>query len=1278
MKRSGRKLLGILLSASIIATAVFPMQGMAVEKIDHVVEQEAQTEENATQEETTETTVPNDITQAEETNEPTVEPPAKETDDSTIIPPPETDDSATEPPMTETDDSAIEPPAKETDDSAIEPPAKEMDDFEIEPPTKETDEHSTRPATKETDEPSIMPFSYDINMPVIESFEFEENGRELTKKDTLHFKLSAYDADRVIKNIRVVIRRKNSSSTKSVTFHKSEESENLYTGTFDCSSLVSYGGDYYVEMIRLEDETNNYVDWPVVEDGKYRYTFKFKDTGTFTVSNYQIERVSSESDGKLRVGDKVTCTAQVECEDIEMGSAYFHIKTVNSPSCSKNVSMSYNAETKTLTGTYQVEKNTYPSEWEVEYIRIYSERQAFYFYPKKEEPNKDLKFTVVNEDYDAEKPVIKSITIDKNGQTVKAGEKVSIKVKVEEKNPSNPMIIRFTPQASGVSYLTCYLYLNNNTMEHEYTGTINITQNSYPTKWELTYLSLSDENGNTTFLSDFKPDWSTSRPWHYTVDPEGYLDDTKPPVIESITIDKNGQMLHPGDTVTLTVKVDEEHPSSWAYASFYPQVSNVSGNESMSLHYNADTKEYTGSISITNNTYPCEWMLTSLSVTDIKDHLTTLNYFKPDWRETCPWYYRVETDETYREDVKDATFSIQGYVRGETGAYSYGPIVENKTIKVGRRDSIKGLKLCPPLPAEGINVKYREENTGMEIGEDTELFFGNTSNPSYDFRAVYDKICVNAVLTYVSKDKGMTMAIVPQFVDQDATYGEMLASFVPPEDADQDLLSGYELDGGDENTQVEDMGYVGIKARYENCLVAWNIKYLDENGNEASKIISKTYEKGTTIRDALADLEVPAVPEGIEFEKWALPGIDGNELIFHEMTNLDVTAVYKGKTTAEVSYTYRGEDGKLVSGSRLIALDGENLTYNAALTEVKKALNDLNHLKDLVLSDWVGITAGTDIARYKKMNIQAKYANCVVILKYPKDVFEYVVVEKDSDFTLPVENETYMDILWEGFEQGQTVKITGDKEFIVADAKHKDGAPEEPSGEKLSEEEIQKIVSDIEQNGSGETVHVEMGKTTVVPKEILEAIKGKEVNIVLDMGAYSWSIRGDEVAAADLKDIDLEVIVDTDGIPPAIVDSLAGENPATQITLTHNGEFGFRADLTVNLGAEHSGSTGKLYYYDSSGKMIYMDAGEIGEDGNISLSFSHASEYVVVFEKAPLDQDDETDSGNKGEGTLAPDRDEKKDTVSNGGDEKKGSDTSGSDEKKENDFSKRKSPKTGE
>ena len=51
----------------------------------------------------------------------------------------------------------------------------------------------------------VMPFAYDINQPVIESFEFEENGQTLTKDDTLHFKMVAYDADGDIKSATVRI-----------------------------------------------------------------------------------------------------------------------------------------------------------------------------------------------------------------------------------------------------------------------------------------------------------------------------------------------------------------------------------------------------------------------------------------------------------------------------------------------------------------------------------------------------------------------------------------------------------------------------------------------------------------------------------------------------------------------------------------------------------------------------------------------------------------------------------------------------------------------------------------------------------------------------------------------------------------------------------------------------------------------------------------------------------------------------------------------------------------
>ena len=118
--------------------------------------------------------------------------------------------------------------------------------------------------------------------------------------------------------------------------------------------------------------------------------------------------------------------------------------------------------------------------------------------------------------------------------------------------------------------------------------------------------------------------------------------------------------------------------------------------------------------------------------------------------------------------------------------------------------------------------------------------------------------------------------------------------------------------------------------------------------------------------------------------------------------------------------------------------------------------------------------------------------------------------------------------------------------------------------------------------------------------------------------------------ATELKDIDLEVAIGTDTVPSSLVEAIAEGKPATQISLTHNGEFGFRADLTLNLGSENSGNTANLYYYDSSGKLVFRNAGQIGADGTTSLSFSHASDYVVVIDKA-----------------AAPDTDQKEDKTEN-------------------------------
>ena len=115
------------------------------------------------------------------------------------------------------------------------------------------------------------------------------------------------------------------------------------------------------------------------------------------------------------------------------------------------------------------------------------------------------------------------------------------------------------------------------------------------------------------------------------------------------------------------------------------------------------------------------------------------------------------------------------------------------------------------------------------------------------------------------------------------------------------------------------------------------------------------------------------------------------------------------------------------------------------------------------------------------------------------------------------------------------------------------------------------------------------------------------------MNGYSWTINGEDIKGVNLKDINLEVKTDTNAVPTGLVSKLAGDKPTKQLSLTHNGDFGFKATLNVEIGKENAGKFGNLYYYDSDGKLVFMNAGQIAADGSVNLSFSHASDYVIVI-----------------------------------------------------------------
>ena len=160
------------------------------------------------------------------------------------------------------------------------------------------------------------------------------------------------------------------------------------------------------------------------------------------------------------------------------------------------------------------------------------------------------------------------------------------------------------------------------------------------------------------------------------------------------------------------------------------------------------------------------------------------------------------------------------------------------------------------------------------------------------------------------------------------------------------------------------------------------------------------------------------------------------------------------------------------------------------------------------------------------------------------------------------------------------------------------------------------IAGEIEDAEEGDEITIDMGDETKVPAEIFGSVAGKDVDVTFDLGDVQWTVNGADIPAdADLSDLDLGVALDTDGIPANVVNAITGEVGTVQITLAHDGEFGFTMTLSAPLGEENAGYWANLYHYDEEAeKLNFEAAAEIDEDGNVKIPFTHASQYAIVID----------------------------------------------------------------
>lgn len=160
-----------------------------------------------------------------------------------------------------------------------------------------------------------------------------------------------------------------------------------------------------------------------------------------------------------------------------------------------------------------------------------------------------------------------------------------------------------------------------------------------------------------------------------------------------------------------------------------------------------------------------------------------------------------------------------------------------------------------------------------------------------------------------------------------------------------------------------------------------------------------------------------------------------------------------------------------------------------------------------------------------------------------------------------------------------------------------------------------------------DTVTVDMNGTTVVPGDVFASIRGKDVNVVFDMGdGITWTVNGKDITADKVGDIDFGVTVGSQAgknIPVDIINNVTGERYSMNVSLAYDGEFGFKATLSLNVGKENAGLYANLFYYNpETNSLEYMSAGIIDEEGNAHLDFTHASDYSIVVDTEDMKTED--------------------------------------------------------
>lgn len=732
------------------------------------------------------------------------------------------------------------------------------------------------------------------------------------------------------------------------------------------------------------------------------------------------------------------------------------------------------------------------------------------------------------ENFDITSPVINSISIDKQGQTVLDGDTVTISVDaydagvgIEQVEVSLRYVAKDDGYNYGSDYRTLSLSYNAITNKYEYSTTMD---GSASGKYFVSAVTVTDKKGNyiegivDVHGRKYVEAVGDALYWY-----EVKHADSEAPVIESIQLTKDGAevtaetVLAVGDTVHVAVKVTDNIGLAASASMEILCSDNNYWGETLSLQYQQESLCYEGEFAITDDCHPGKWFVRSVSAQDTSGNYTMV------YGRGLGFCVQNDGFDTTRPVVKAVSLDRSAEV-----------LHSGDFIKI-RADVTH---------ASGIDGVWARLRAAANRNSETEILLtrvGETDTYEGTFTVTEDTYPCEWYLEYI-----IACGANGKYV--------------------------YQGSNPSTGAELERDYYFNVKQG--NTFVNPTYRVTFAGLDASDEVVETEFEvpRRTTAEELFQlQIDLPEHPQ-LNFVEWVLS--DGVGVVYDDpidviLSDSDIWAKYD-KVAVE-----------FIANINTDKAEGDSITVKKEYVKpgsVVELPKEVKGYKNIVWRNWHGEIITQDT------------------VTVDEDAFWFYIVHGSAE--IDSENPPTPNAPGDAqnpAEPGQTTP--SDKPAV------------------LTEQQIADLIAQVNQAAEGSEITVPMDKATVMPKDVIEAIRGRDIDLVLQMNGYTWTINGKTVLSTNLTDVNLEVTRNTSYIPGAVISELAGTNPVEQISLTHDGNFGFTAVLTMNMGSQNAGKKGNLYYHDSDGKMVFIDAGVIEENGNVSLAFSHASDYVIVIEQ---------------------------------------------------------------